>query len=379
MKKTSPLWRVTLSDLDYGPEEERAVIEVLRSKWLSMGDRTAEFESSFAEYVGAEHAVAVGNCTAALHLALLSAGVGPGHEVIVPSLTFVATVNAVIYCGAIPVFADIVGPESLLIDPESVASKLTERTRAVLPMHYGGYVCNLDALAEIADRHGLSIVNDAAHAVGSTWKGRPIGGLGNASCYSFFSNKNLVTGEGGMVTTGDAGLADAVRLNRSHGMTAASIDKQKGHAFTYDVVNAGFNYRLTEIESALGLAQLRKLTRNNEIRRRRVADYRARLAAIDGVSAPFSGRDEDSACHIMVVLLPVGVDRARVQAAMKEQGIQTSVHYPPVHRFSRFSGEFAADVPRVDAVAPRLLTLPLHPLMSTEDVGIVCDALESSL
>ena len=372
-------WRVSLSDVDFGPDEERAVVAVLRSKWLTMGDRTAAFERRFADHVGAKHGIAVQNCTSALHLALLAVGVGPGHEVIVPTLTFVATANAVLYCGAVPVFADIESEHSLLISPDDVARKITPRTRVIVPMHYAGYPCDMDGLGGLARARDVYVVEDAAHAPGSRWGGRPVGSLSAVSCFSFFANKNLVTGEGGMITTDDDAIAAHVRRGRSHGMTAVSYDRHKGHASGYDVVQPGYNYRPTEMQSALGLVQLDKLERNNARRRSLVAAYRRRLAGTDGVVVPFEGRDADSSCHIFPILLPPASVRAEVQATMKACGIQTSVHYPPIHRFSSFSGRFRADVPNVERVAERLLTLPLHPLMDEHDVALVCDALEQAL
>ena len=372
-------WKISLSDIDLGPEEEAAVVEVLRSRWLTSGPRIAEFEAKFAERVGAKHAVALGNCTQALHLALLAAGVGPGDEVIVPSLTFVATVNAVLYCGGTPVFADIEGPGSLLLDPADVKKKISRKTRAIVPMHYGGYACDMDCFAALGAEHGARLVDDAAHAPGSSYKGRPVGSLAEASCFSFFGNKNLVTGEGGMVTTGSDEVAAFVKRQRSHGMTAASYDKHRGHAFSYDVVTPGHNYRLTEMQAALGLVQLGKLDRNNAKRRSLVALYRERLADVPGLVVPFCGRDEESSCHVFVVVLPDGRDRTQVQGALKARGIQTSIHYQPVHRFTRFRDAFSATVPVLDTVADRLLTLPLHPRMTAEDVAFVATALSETL
>jgi dTDP-4-amino-4,6-dideoxygalactose transaminase len=246
-------------------------------------------------------------------------------------------------------------------------------------MHYAGYACDMDRLNTAAEARGLRVVDDAAHAPGSRWRGRPVGSLSAASCFSFFSNKNLVTGEGGMLTTDDDAIADQARRGRSHGRTAVSYDRQKGRASSYDVVQAGYNYRPTEMQAALGLVQLEKLEANNARRRSLVAAYRRRLASVDGVAMPFEGRDADSSCHILPVVLPPGADRAGVQASMKECGIQTSIHYPPIHRFTSFHGRFAADVPNVERVADRLLTLPLHPLMADGDVALVCDALERAL
>jgi len=375
---TSP-WRVSLSDIDFGPEEEEAVLAVVRSKWLAIGERTAEFERRFAEHVDAKHGIAVHNCTEGLHLALATVGIGPGDEVIVPTLTFVATANAVLYCGGTPVFADVAGESSLLMDPRDVARKVTAKTRAIVPMHYGGYACDMDAIHELAGARGIHVVEDAAHAPGSIYHGKKVGSLSELSCFSFFSNKNLVTGEGGMITTNDDEVAARVRRGRSHGMTAMSIDKHKGHAFTYDVVHAGYNYRPTELQSALGLVQLAKLEANNAKRRALVGEYRGRLASLRGVIVPFAGRDAESSCHIFPIVLPEGTDRAKLQQSMKERGIQTSIHYPPVHRFTAFEGRFRAEVPVVERIFERLLTLPLHPLMSADDVRLVCDALEASL
>ena len=373
------VWKISLSDLDYGAEEEAAVLEVVHSRWLTMGARTLAFERAFAEAVGARHAIALNNCTAALHLALLACGVGPGDEVIVPSLTFVATANAVLYCGAVPVFGDVWGPDRLQLDPDDVERKITARTKAVVPVHYAGYACDMDRFEALASRHRLKLVEDAAHAPGANWRGRPIGSIADATCFSFFSNKNLSTGEGGMITTNDDTINASLRLNRSHGMTTLTYDRHRGHAFTYDVTSAGYNYRPTEIVSALGLVQLSKLERANEKRRVLVREYRRGLLAVSGIVLPFSGLETDSACHILPVVLPDGVDRESVQRSLKAAGVQTSIHYPPVHQFSNFAGRFRADVPRTELLAPRLLTLPLHPGLSQEDVQFVCASLASAL
>ena len=372
-------WKICLSDIDFGAEEESAALEVIRSKWLSTGARTAEFERRFAERVGSRHAIALSNCTAALHLALLAVGVGPDDEVVVPSLTFVATVNAVLYCGAVPVFGDIVGPQDLRMSASDVARKLSPRTKAVVPMHYGGYPCDMEAFLALSSGGGPKVVDDAAHAPGSSWRGKPVGALGHATCFSFFANKNLVTGEGGMVTTDDDAIGAFVRTNRSHGMTALSYDKHRGHAFSYDVVSVGYNYRMTEIQAALGIVQLGKLDRNNAARRALSKAYRERLSGVPGLTLPFAGEDDDSACHLFVVVLPEGANRDRVQGRMKERGIQTSIHYPPVHRFSSYLGRYQAEVPRTEQVVDRLVTLPLHPLMSVSDVEEVSAGLVASL
>jgi dTDP-4-amino-4,6-dideoxygalactose transaminase len=256
-------WKIPLADLDYGPEEDAAVLDVLHSKWLTMGGVTQAFEAEFAAHHHSPHAIAVSNATQALHLALLALGIGPGDEVIVPSLSFVATANCVLYTGAEVRFADILSPLEPTIDPASVEAQITPRTKAVICMHYGGYPCRLPELAALCARHELFLVEDAAHSPGAWLDGRALGTWGSIGCFSFFSNKNLSTGEGGMLLTADPALAERLRLLRSHGMTSLTWDRHHGHAYSYDVVALGYNDRIDEIRSALGRVQLKKLAANN--------------------------------------------------------------------------------------------------------------------
>jgi len=259
-------WRVPLADLDYGIEEDEAVLNVLHSRWMTMGSVTQEFERAFASFVGARHALAVSNATVALHLACIALGIGPGDEVIVPSLSFVATSNAVLYTGAQVRFADICDLEDWTISPESIERSITARTKAILPMHYAGYPSRMVEILEIASRHGLTVIEDAAHAPGARLQGRSLGTYGEIGCFSFFSNKNLSTGEGGMLVTDRDDLAEMVSRLRSHGMTSLTWDRHQGHAYSYDVVDLGYNYRIDEIRSALGLVQLGKLRENTACR-----------------------------------------------------------------------------------------------------------------
>ena len=274
-------WKYPLSDIDFGKEEEQGVLRVLRSKWLSSGPVTERFEKAFSEYLGGGHAIAVSNGTAALHLALAGLGIKEGDEIILPSLTFVATANAVLYVGAKPVFADIRGFDDLNISPKEIESRITPRTKAIVVMHYGGYPCDMPSIIDIAKRRGLYVVEDAAHAPGSEYGGKKCGVLGDVGCFSFFSNKNLVTGEGGMVVTQSKEWAERVRKMRSHGMEALSWDKYRGHLSSYDIRGLGYNYRTTEIQSALGLVQLKKLDRNNRRRKKLVEIYRSELHGIE--------------------------------------------------------------------------------------------------
>jgi dTDP-4-amino-4,6-dideoxygalactose transaminase len=340
-----------------------------------------EFESEFAGFCGAGHAIAVANGTAALHLGLLAVGCGPGDEVVVPSLNFVAAANTIKHTGAEPVFCDIAGPGELNLDPADVEAAVSEKTKAVIVLHYAGFPCDMAAIDEVAERHGLAIVEDAAHAPGASLGGRMCGTLGNVGCFSFFANKNLPVGEGGMLVTDDDELAAQLRLLRSHGMTTLTWDRHRGHASSYDVVLPGFNYRLDEVRAAVGTVQLRRLPDENAGRARVAARYREALDGQQGLIMPFGGDNPDRvpSHHLAVVLLPEGADRDAVRSSLNEGGIQTSVHYPPIHTFSAYRGEARRPLPRTDAVAERLLTLPLYGRMIDEQVDAVVEGLLQTL
>jgi dTDP-4-amino-4,6-dideoxygalactose transaminase len=325
----------------------------------------------------------VTNATAALHLACLAARIGPGDEVIVPSLTFVATANAVRYTGATPVFADIESLDWLNISPVSIETRITERTRAILVVHYAGFPCDMPAIMEIARRHNLAVLEDSAHAVGSKLDGRSLGTWGAIGCYSFFSNKNMTTGEGGMLATDDDALAEKLRILRSHGMTSLSWDRHQGHAYTYDVVDLGYNYRIDEMRSALGRVQLRKLPAGNLRRGELTALYRELLTELASeVQMPFSENRGTVCYHILPVLLPKGTDRIGFMESLKQKGIQTSIHYPPVHHFRIYNEEFqkrGLTLPLTEEVAAREVTLPLYPTMRNEQVHWVAQAVKEAL
>ena len=373
-------WRVPLSDLDYGLEESNAAREVLESRWLTMGGVTERFERAFADYLGVDHAIAVSNATAALHLANLALGIGPGDEVIVPSLTFVATANAVKYTGATPVFADISGEEDLSISPASIEAAITSRTKAITVMHYGGYMCDMPTILALAREHGLAVIEDAAHAPGAELAGKKAGTWGEVGCFSFFSNKNLVTGEGGMIVTNRRDLAEKIRLVRSHGMTSLTWDRHRGHAHSYDVVTLGFNYRIDELRSALGLAQLEKLEENNGRRRSLSERYRSHLCKLEYLSLPYGSHPGASAAHLFPILLNTDLDRRGFIEAIHARGVQTSIHYPPVHQFTYYRQDGnSAHLPITEEMARREVTLPLYPTMSDKQLELVITAVESEL
>jgi dTDP-4-amino-4,6-dideoxygalactose transaminase len=372
---TESSWRVPLSDVEIDDELVGAMSEVVRSGWWSMGPRVERLEATFARLTGSRHALAVSSGTAALHLALLALRCGPGDEVILPSLNFVAAANAIRRVGATPVFCDIEGRDHPNLDPSDVESVVGPATKAIVALHYAGFPCRIDALRDLADRYGLAIIEDAAHAPGARWHGQACGSLGNVGCFSFFANKNIPVGEGGMVVTDDDELAGRLRLLRSHGMTTLTWDRHRGHASGYDVLDFGFNYRLDEIRAALALVQVQRLESRNAARARIVGRYREGLGELEGLTVPFSEMDDGStsAHHIMVVILPAHLLAAELRRAVGLKGIQTSVHYPPIHRFSAFA-PYRRELPRTDEIADALVTLPLFPHMTDDAVDYVVEA-----
>lgn len=370
-------YRIPLFDLNFDEAEEAAVLDCLRSKWISTGPRTAEFESRFGEMCGGVHAVALANCTVALHLSMILADIGEGDEVICPSLTFVATVNAIRYVGAVPVFADIQGGHDLTINPTDIEAKITPRTRAIVVMHYAGFPCDMDAIMMLADSHGLKVIEDACHGPFSEHHdGRKLGTIGQTGCFSFFSNKNISTGEGGMLVTRDLKLAERAKLLRSHGMTTMSYQRAKGHSTSYDVVESGFNYRMDDLHAAIGLAQLDKIPADYAKRAVLRSHYEKLLTGSQNIILPFSGRSGYFSNYVLAVLLAKGgaTERNALRDALVQAGIQTSVHYPPVHRFSTYQ-PYASSLPRTESVADRLITLPMYGNLALETVDEICDVL----
>ena len=357
----------------------QAVVEVLRSDWLTTGPKVAEFEQAFAEFVGAREAVAVSNGTAALHAAMYAVGIGPGDEVIVPPMTFVASANCVVFQGGTPVFADV-DPDTLLIDPSQVEAKVTPRTKAIIAVDYAGQPCDYDALQAIADRHGLTLVDDACHALGGSYKGRPVGSLADLNTFSFHPVKHITTGEGGMITTDDTDLARRMRVFRNHGITTDHRQREQQGSWFYEMVDLGYNYRLTDLQCALGTSQLCKLpgwvARRQEIARR----YDTAFAEIPAVE-PLGVRDDVShAYHLYVIrldLTQLRATRTEVFAALRAEGIGVNVHYIPVHLHPFYRQRFGirpGDCPVAEAAYERLLSLPIFPGMSDRDVEDVIAA-----
>lgn len=350
-----------------GEEEIEAVAETLRSGWLTSGPRSEELERRFAEYVGATHGIALASGTAAMHLSLLAAGVGPGDEVITSPITWPATGNVIVHCGARPVFADVLASD-LNIDPEAVAAAVTERTRAILPVHLAGQPADLDPLLAL----GLPVIEDAAHAAESVYRGRKVGAISLATCFSLYATKNVAAGEGGMVTTDDDDVAASLRNLRL---------MRRGEGSLYDVTVAGFKANLSDVLATIALCQLDKIDEHAEIRRRHVAAYDAAAAGLQGIEPLARDPRDHHALHLYVVRIDpekgAGADRDAYQRALREENIGTSIHFLPVHRLTYYR-ECYPDQPRLpvaERAGGEVLSLPLSPAHSDADVEDAIDAL----
>lgn len=371
-------YKIPLFDLNFDEKEENAVLEVLRSKWISTGPKTVEFENKFSNMLNVKHAVALSNCTVALHLAMKVVGITKDDEVICPSLTFVATVNAIRYMDAIPVFADIKSFVDLTIDPDDIEAKITNRTKAIVVMHYGGFACDMTRIMNIAKKYGLRVIEDACHGPFSEYQGNKLGTIGDVGCFSFFSNKNISTGEGGMIVTNNTEIYEKVKLLRSHGMTSLSYERAKGHSTSYDVVELGYNYRMDDIRAAIGLVQLDKIN-DDLIKRESIRkEYIKNLENNIEIIIPFKDYSEFSSNYIFPIVLKnsTAEKREMIRNKLGEFGIQTSVHYPPVHKFSIYN-DFTTSLPKTEYVADNLITLPMYSCITEEQIDYITELLKS--
>jgi len=366
---------------DIDDEDIAAVSRALRSDWLTSGPRVGEFEAAVARVAGAGHAVAISNGTAALHAAMFALGIGPGDEVIVPPMTFAASANAAVYQGATPVFADV-DPDTLLLDPARAAEKVTSRTRAIVAVDYGGQPCDYDALRRVVREanRDIGIVADACHAIGAADAGRPVGSLGDLTVFSFHPVKHITTGEGGAIATGDAALAERMRRFRNHGITVEHRDRNARASWQYEIVELGYNYRLTDIQCALGLSQLLKLPARIARRQAIAAEYRAAFASLPEVRPLGIRPDVSHAYHLFVVrfdLSKLACDRAAVFAALRREGIGVNVHYIPVHYHPYYRNRFGTGpglCPIAEAAYEEIVTLPLFATMTDGDAQDVIGA-----
>jgi len=373
-------YKISLFDLNFDEAEERAVLDTLRSKWISTGPKTAEFESKFESMLKVKHALALSNCTVALHLALKVLDIRDGDEVICPSLTFVATVNSIRYINAIPVFADIKSYEDLTIDPLDIESKVTGKTKAIVVMHYGGFACDMDVILKIAKKYDLKVVEDACHGPLSEYKGKKLGTIGDVGCFSFFSNKNISTGEGGMLVSDYPELFERAKLLRSHGMTSLSYERAKGHSTSYDVIDLGYNYRMDDIRASIGIVQLDKLENDLKKRAEVRSMYIKLLSNNENLIIPFKVNKNYSSNYIFPIVLKDsnGEKRDEVRNKLAEIGIQTSVHYPAVHRFSIYR-DYCTELPKTDYVSDNLITLPMYSSLNEHQVILITDSLKEIL
>jgi dTDP-4-amino-4,6-dideoxygalactose transaminase len=373
-------WRVPLTEIAVSEDDVQAVLDCLRSGWLTLGPRTEAFERELASYVGTPHAVTVSSGTAALHLACRAAGLGPGDEVIVPALTFVASASAARFVGAEPVLCDVHGTHDLNLDVEDVARRITPRTRAVMAVHFCGYAADVAALRELCDAHGLTLIEDCAEAIGARVdeSGCQVGTVGELGAFSFFSKNQLCVGEGGMVTTSHDEFAERVRLLRSHALTSSTWDRHRGHDPAYDIVDIGFNFRIDEPRAALGLSRLARLDEDIARRRAAVRRYRERLSGMPGLELPWDERAVELSSHFAFpVLLCDRATRDRFREELKDAGVQTT-WYPALHTFSEYRDAApAGGLPRALEVAERHCMLPLSAAMSEGDVEAVVEAVQS--
>jgi dTDP-4-amino-4,6-dideoxygalactose transaminase len=370
------MYKIPLFDLNFDEKEENAVLDVIRSKWISTGPKTLEFEQKFSAMLDVNHSIALANCTVALHLALKILDIKEGDEVICPSLTFVATVNSIRYVNANPVFADISGYDNLTISPSDIESKITEKTKAIIVMHHAGFACDMDAIMAIANKYGLKVIEDACHGPLSEYKGRKLGTIGDFGCFSFFSNKNISTGEGGMLVTNNSNYNERARLLRSHGMTSMSYERAKGHSTEYDVIEFGFNYRMDDIHAAIGIAQLNKIEEDLNFRAKIRQSYLVKLSGCDKIIIPFKDSTDFSSNYIFPIVLKDSdfAKRNEIRSHLAEVGIQTSVHYPAVHRFSTYK-EYYRPLPKTEYVADNSITLPMYSKLSNGDVDFIVENL----
>ena len=374
-----------------GEEEIAEVVDSLRSGWVTTGPKVKRFESDFADYIGARHAIAVSSCTAGLHIALTALEVGPGDEVIVPTLTFCSTANVVVHLGARPVLVDV--EEDFNISIKALEDNITPRTKAIMPVHYSGQASDLDGIYEIAARHNLAVVEDAAHAVGATYQGTKIGSsrtfqllkngspVRSAAVFSFYATKNMTTGEGGMITTSDEALAERMRLLSLHGMSRDAWKRYtSAGSWHYEVVAAGYKDNMTDIQAALGIHQLRRLDGFIQTRQRYAQMYNKAFEALPEVETPMTHLDRNHIYHLYVIRLNLerlNVDRAQFIEELKQRHVGTSVHFIPVHLHPLYAERFGyqrGDLPRTELLYDRIVSLPLYPRMTQADVQDVIAA-----
>jgi len=363
-------------------EDKKRVVEALVSRWLTGGPKAAEFEESFARYVGVRHAVSVNSCTAALHLVLSALGVGEGDEVIVPTFTFAATANAPLYCGAIPVFADV-DESTFNISTGDILKRITKKTKALIIVHYAGQPCNMNEILQIAKDYRLFVIEDCAHSLGATYMDKQTGSIGHAGCFSFYPTKNITTFEGGMVTTNDKDLAHKVSLLKNHGMTSDARTRNELATWYYDVTELGYNYRLNEVQAALGISQLSRIDKLHRQRIGRAHYYTKKLNGVSGIITPFEAKDRTHVFHLYVIRVierEFGINRDRFFEQLSKRGIGLSVHYTPLHLLSYYKKKLGCrrgDFPVAEQASEEVISLPLFPGLNQSQIDYVLQQIKS--
>jgi perosamine synthetase len=375
-KTLLPYGRQSIDEADI-----QAVVETLKSDWLTTGPKVVEFEEAFADWVGAKHAVSFSSGTAALHGAAFAAGLGPGDEAVTSPMTFAATANCILYQNATPVFADVC-VDTLNLDPEMAAKKITPRTKAIIPVDYAGHPADLDSFLTLGEKQGLTVIEDACHALGAEYRGKRVGSIAHLTVFSFHPVKHLTTGEGGMVTTDNRQFAETIRRFRNHGINSDARDRQKSGGWFYEMTFLGFNYRLTDIACALGMRQLEKLDANLARRREIAAQYNAAFHDLGGIMVPQVRSEANPAWHLYPIRLDLpklSANRAEVFRALRAENIGVNVHYIPVHQHPYYRERFGfhdGEYPTVEVAYERLISLPMFHSMTDEDVSDVIHAVQ---
>lgn len=373
-------YQIPLFKLNFDDKEVQAAANTIRSGWISTGPKCEELEQMFVDMFHVNYAVSVSNCTDALHLCCLVCEIGPGDEVLCPSLTFAASANCIRYVGATPVFCDVVGPEHINIDPADIERKITPKTKAIIVVHMAGFPARMDEIMALAKTHNLKVIEDACHGPLSEYHGKKLGTIGDCAAFSFFSNKNISSGEGGMFISNNKDIAEKARLLRSHGMTTMSYQRASGHATAYDIVELGYNFRLDDIRASIAIEQLKKLPADLEKRAAVRERYVSKLSDVKGVIVPFADNQEFSSNYILPVVLS-GVtkdERDQIREIIHIAGIQTSVHYPAIHRFSIYKNSGMV-LPQTDYVTDHEITLPMYAALTPEQIDYICDVVKDAV
>ncbi len=373
-------YKIPLFKLNYDNEEIQAVSETIRSQWISTGPKCEELEKLFQDMFHVKYAVSVTNCTAALHLACILCDIKGGDEVLCPSLTFAASINCIRYVDATPVFCDVVGLDHLNIDPKEIERNITKKTKAIIVVHMAGFPAKMDDIMAIANKYNLKVIEDACHGPLSEYKGKKLGTIGDVGCFSFFSNKNISTGEGGMLVTNNEDLAQKARLLRSHGMSTMSYQRASGHATSYDILELGYNYRMDDIRASIGVVQMKKLPEDLKMRINVRNRYLKQLLKVKGIEVPFAKNTEFVSNYILPIVLIDSTQekRKKIRERLHASGIQTSVHYPAVHKLSIYS-HYKASLPKTEYITDNEITLPMYGSLMNGEIDFIVETLDKAL